>query len=80
METQVRGYNKLYAEEKVIIESGFGQLKERFSILGNCKKVSFDNVSKVICGKDTWRKRKPEGTDKNLGSCARHPVKLIKLI
>lgn len=43
-----RRFNLNHARERVMVERVFGQLKQRFPILGNCVRVSLQRVPKVI--------------------------------
>lgn len=43
-----RAFNLTHARERVIVERIFGQLKQRFPIVGNCVRVALDRVPKVI--------------------------------
>lgn len=43
-----RRFNRKHAKERVIIERVFGQLKQRFPILGNCVRVSLERVPKLV--------------------------------
>lgn len=41
-------FNLHHARERVVIERIFGQLKNRFPVLGNCVRVSLDKIPKTI--------------------------------
>lgn len=43
-----RQFNLLHCQERVIIERCFGQLKRRFPILGNCVRISLQNIPKLV--------------------------------
>lgn len=43
-----RHYNLIHAQDRVIIERVFGQLKQRFPILKNKVRVSLDKVPKIV--------------------------------